>query len=182
MVNGRLATRTAAKQPGLNQTQLSLAPRLQHFEEATALHPVGLGADSQLVVPARLPASAANITVYVARVKPTGSQEKLQFLTFLQRQRRLVLGPCRLERTETAQPVGEMADRERVGIGIVVTFDHFEVGENEEHGSAVAGGKEQARLVARPGKGLAADALDAELVPLAERARAACLLRAEAGG
>src|SRR5262249_50616318 len=69
--------------PGWRRTQLSLSARLQHFEEPSALHPVGPCADGPLVVPDRLPAPAADITVHVPGVKPARRQKKLQFLALL---------------------------------------------------------------------------------------------------
>src|SRR5437868_6547672 len=89
----------------------SLPTRFEHFHEPARLHPVGSNADGQLIVLYRLAAAAADITVYVAGIEPTLRQEELELLPLLQGERGLVLRPGGLERPETAQPVGEMADR-----------------------------------------------------------------------
>src|ERR1700731_4378160 len=110
---------------------------------------VGGGSDRGLEAAQRLPGLAAELAVGSAAVKTALRQELLQFQPFRPR-------PRLHERRAAAQAVGEMADRQRIGLGRIVFHDPPEILQHQEARPFAAGGRQQIGFLARVRERLAA--------------------------
>src|SRR5437899_12107145 len=88
-------------------------------------------------------APGAEPAVRLAHVEAAARQPLLQLEPFLAGERALLARPGLGERLAAAQPVGEMPDGERIGLGRVVFHDDAEIVEHEEPGAARAGRHQQ---------------------------------------
>ena len=125
--------------------------------------------DRGLVVAHRGARLGAEPAVRLAGVEALAVQQFLHFAPLVARQHRLVARPRLHERLAAAQPVGEMADRQRIGLRRVVFHDDAEVVQHQEARPLIAGRHQQIGLLVRMRKRLAAGALDAVRFPFGER-------------
>ena len=132
---------------------------------------VGRGADGGLEVAQRLPGFAAELAIRGALVEAALGQELLQLQPFGPRQLALLPRPGLDERRPAAEPVGEMADRQRIGFRRVVFQDDAEILHHQEGGTRGAGRRQQIGLVVRARERLVVGAQYAELLPLRESLR-----------
>src|SRR5262245_3538303 len=112
---------------------------------------------------------AAEAAVGLAHVVAAGGQALLQLVTFLPRQHAFVSRPRLHERLPAAQPVREMADGERVGLGRVVFHDDAKILQHQESWTLRTRRHQQIRAILRPREWLAAGAPDAQSLPFLHR-------------
>ena len=96
-------------------------------------------------------------------------REDPEALGSFQRQHALVARPILHERRAAAQPVGEIADGERVSFGGIVFHDDAEIRQHQERRPPRAGRNEQEGAVVAMGKRLSSGAPHAEILPFAHR-------------
>src|SRR3954467_14690068 len=85
-----------------------------------------------LELPERYPGLGAQPAIRLPNVIAAARQQLLKLITFGAREHALVPGPWLHERLAATQPVGEMSDRERVGLGRVVFHDRAEIRQHQE--------------------------------------------------
>ena len=74
----------------------------------------------------------AEMTIGLARLETLGRDECRQFFSFRPRKRERVGGPSPHEVVAAVDAIGQMGDRQRIGIGIVVALDHIEILGNQK--------------------------------------------------
>src|SRR6476661_5439344 len=149
------------------KTGASLPPQpLQHGGSGK---PICGDPDRGLEAPQRLACLAAELAVRNTTVEAALGQELLQFQPLGARQFAFPARPGLHEGRPAAQPVGEMADRQRIGFGRVVFHDHPKILQHQKARPLCAGGRQQVGLLGRIWEALAAGALDAEMLPLRDR-------------
>jgi len=125
--------------------------------------------DRGLVVAHRGACPGAQPAIRLAGVEALAVQQFLHFAALRQGQHRLVTRPRLHKRFAAAQPVGEMADRHRIGLRRIVFHDDAEVVQHQEARTLIAGRHQQVGLLLQMRKRLAAGALDAMAFPFGER-------------
>ena len=100
--------------------------------------------------------------------KPWRSSSCCKFQPFGAGQHALVARPTLRERPCPAQPVGQMADRQRVGFGRVVLHDRLEVRQHQKSRALHAGRHQHEGRVAMPREWLAVGTGDAATLPFAD--------------
>ena len=88
-------------------------------------------------------------------------QQLLQFVAFAPRQHPLAARPWLQERLAAAQPIRQMSDRQRIGLGRIVFHDHAEVLQHQEPRPLRARRHQQIGAVIGTRERLAAGAADA---------------------
>ena len=127
--------------------------------------------DRGLEAAQRLPGLAAELAVRRALVEAALGQKLLQFQPFGARQHPFLPRPGLHERRPAAQAVGEMADRQRIGLRRVVFHDHPEILQHQEAGPLRAGRRQQIGLLGRIRERLAVGPLHSLALPLRDRHR-----------
>src|SRR5579862_6994455 len=104
-----------------------------------------------------------------ADIETVAGELLLQLVALVEREHALVARPILHERRAAAQPVGEIADGERVSFGGIVFHDDAEILQHQERRPASAGGNEQEGAVVAMRERLVAGAPYAEILPFAHR-------------
>src|SRR3954471_16076293 len=125
--------------------------------------------DRGLVVAHRGARLGPQPSVRLAGVEALAVQQFLHLAALRQCQHRLMTRPRLHERVAAAQPVGEMADRHRIGLRRIVFHDDAEVVQHQEARTLIAGRHQQIGFLVQPEKRLATGALDAMALPFGER-------------
>src|SRR5690606_32561764 len=105
---------------------------LEPLQQVASGHTVRVEADLALEVADRLAAAAADVAVDGPVVEAGRREVGLDELRLLLAQHLLMLRPRGRERAAAADAISEMADGERIGIGVVVALDDAEVLEEQE--------------------------------------------------
>src|ERR1700730_5341972 len=106
--------------PGSTGSSLPPAELLQHRPGG---EPIRHLADRRLELAQRIAGLAAEPAVRLAHVEAALGEMLLQLVALRAGEHPLLAGPGLRERLASAQTVGEIADRERVGLGRIVFHD-----------------------------------------------------------
>src|SRR6185312_14559669 len=112
-----------------------------------------------------------DVTLEVVHMIAEGGKFLLQGDAGVTRQRMVVGRPIRSEEPAAVQPVCEMADCDRIDIGVVILLQHIEIRRDKKCRSFSAARKQQ-NGAARGGQRLSVGTYDAALAPFLEAAAA----------
>src|SRR5690242_20721385 len=106
---------------GVPAPKSAVLARAKAFQQVGGGKAIGGRTDGGLEIAQRLPCFAAKLAVRSAAIEPARGQELLQLQPLRPRQFSLLPRPALNERLSSAQAIGEMTDRKRIGLcGVVL--------------------------------------------------------------
>src|SRR5262249_29021136 len=96
-----------------------------------------------------VPQLEIDLALEVIDLVAEGGQQPLQLDARLTRKRALDVGPATADFSGALHAVGKVEGSKRIGVGIVVALDRFEIPGDEKSGSAMAAWKKESRMPVR---------------------------------
>src|SRR5215831_16086358 len=110
----------------------------QAVKQSARRESIGNFADRRLEIADGEPGPRTEQAVGLAGVETAPRQQLLHLVALIERENTLLARPRLHERSAAAQPIGKMADRERIGLGGIVFHDDAEILQHQKCGSAGA--------------------------------------------